>query len=139
MENNKKENNKTNSDSNSNYFVKLIKQNYKIIIIITISLILILIGYININNINIKKNLKGGSLPVQVAVSSLNVYGRLAKDCTAGAFIKSAERFNAIIDNLKFVFILIVAIVLIPVFPVLFYITAVYVIINSFVGNIIKT
>ncbi len=136
MENNKKESNKKENNS----FINLIKKNYKLIIVIIITLVLIGIIIISNNtNINFKKNNKGGALATQVATSGLTLYGRLASKCTTGAFIQSAQRFNAIIDNLKFVIVLILAIVLIPAFPIVFYITTVYVIIYSLVGNMIKS
>ena len=141
MENNKKDE-KEKQSKQTNYFIESVKKNYKIIIIIGLVLISLIIIINNTDtDLNAKKNIKGGSaaLATQVAVSGLSAYSKVASKCTSGIFIQSAERFNAIIDNIKFVIMLIIAIILIPAFPVFFYIMTVYVIISTLVGNMIQS
>ncbi len=137
MENNKIDKNENNKEP-SNYFYNFINSNKITIIIISLALISLII-IINNTNMNIKKNMNGGDLATQVAFSGLSAYSKVASKCSSGIFIQSAERFNAIINNLKFVIIFIIAIVLIPAFPILFYVMTVYVIISSLVGNMIKS
>jgi len=125
---------------------KSIKNNHKIIILILLILILvIIITNISINkyyNHCLNKNIKSGGSQMSNVITSkgLGIYSSIVSSkCTSGAFIASAERFNAIMDNLTYVIVLILAIVIIPAFPVVFYIGIIYAIIYNLIGNIIKS
>jgi hypothetical protein len=94
--------------------------------------------YYNCLNKNIKRG--GSQMADVIAGQGLGIYSKIVSSkCTSGAFIASAERFNAIMDNLTYVIVLILAIVLIPAFPVIFYIGIIYAIIYNLIGNIIKS
>ena len=121
---------------------KSIKNNYKIIILILLILILvIIITNMNINKYYLNKNIKigGAQMTNQIASSGLGLYTSIVSKCTSGTFIASAQRFNAIMDNLTYVIVFILAIIIIPAFPIVFYIGIVYAIIYNLIGNIIKS
>jgi hypothetical protein len=63
----------------------------------------------------------------------LYFYSGLTKNCANGTFLNSTYRFASIFDNIFYIIVLIVAVILIPAFPAFIYVAAVYAIIYKLV------
>ncbi len=105
----------------------IIKQNIKIIVLIII--VVIIISLMNTNSNVTCKKMKGGI--GQITASALSTISRLTQRCTTNVMEDGMHRFKEVTEHVLGVMIFILALILIPAFPIFIYVAAMYLIISQ--------
>jgi hypothetical protein len=107
--------------------ITLIKKNIKIIGLIVV--VVIIISLIKMDSYVICKKMKGGISPIaQQGIQSLR---QLTSKCQTNLFEDGIQRFKYITENITGVLTFIIAILLIPSFPIFLYVAAMYLVISQ--------
>jgi hypothetical protein len=108
-------------------FTSFIKKNINIILMILV--VVIIISIINMNSYIICKPMKGGI--GQIASQSVQIFTNLTRGCRSNLFEEGIQRFKFIMENIMSVLAIIIAIFLIPSFPIFLYVAAMYLIFSQ--------
>lgn len=107
--------------------ISLIKKNSKIIAMIVI--VVIIISLIEMDSYVICKKMKGGISPIaQKVVETLK---SLTSKCQGNIFQDGIQRFSYITEKISGILMFIIAILLIPSFPIFLYVAAMYLVISQ--------
>lgn len=105
----------------------LIKQNIKLIGMIV--LVVIIISLMNMNSHIMCKKMSGGIGPIQSA--AVGTIKNLTSKCKTNLFEDGLHRFRYITDNVMGVIGFIIALLLLPTFPIFLYVGAMYLIFSQ--------